>query len=132
MTDYSKLSDAEIAEKVAVKLGWNGKVIDAIYWLNELLGYMPLGEMLDEWLACEGPETFIYQVFFDWPAPIMMQAVRKDLKRRGFTSSTADGSTAYDCFVHRSEWTGCILVTRETEPRALYEAALEALEGGGG
>lgn len=111
MTEYSKLSDAEIAEAVCKRLGWSGKNVD---W--------GLGV----------PPNIVRPLCFDWTAPTMMQKVKEDLHRRKWgVQITSDNSDVAVSVIKGFTANGDADEVRSinlSEPRALYEAYLKATE----
>lgn len=133
MTNYSKFSDAEIAEAVCKRLGWGGLVSgrDVIVWIIETLN---LPDVCYDHFTLDFGESndgeLMRVACFDWPAPIMMQKVKEDLIGRGFWLNPlyADGEWAWQCSGPTKQNPQVVHVTSDRETRALYEAYLEATE----
>lgn len=141
MTDYSKLSDAEIAERVCRKLG---APVGEDYYANLLWGtqQIPVHEdsfdFYRDYEDIDGTRKRLFAFLcFDWTAPIMMQKVNEWLKEK-FTSLTID-ITVTKSNVHVSI-TGSVMSTNTTgrvftwransdvEKRSFYEVFLQVEE----
>lgn len=124
MTDYSKLSDAEIAELVCRKLGWDGGRVRL--WLNELIvPGLPETPFPPNFFGHD-KQRALHFACFDWPAPIMMQKVKESLDKEGYGWSINDYvKGCFQVFIHRVGWDECLLFDSNKETRALYEAFLQ-------
>ena len=122
MTDYSKLSDAEIAERVCRKLGWD----QSRRWFKDNFN-IPWGSLEDM------PTHTLPTMFsFNWPAPIMMQKVKEWLIKEEvhfeyWVDWQLDNQMKpYICYSFHAR--GEPIVRAKSELRALYEAFLQVEE----
>lgn len=127
MTDYSKLSDAEIAERVCRKLGWDGDWISVNRWLTDLVseGFADSVDM--QYQDIESPPPLRQYLCFDWPAPIMMQKVKEWFVANDYSMSPIYFEVEW---LWQASGPGCknpqvIHVQSNRENRALYEAFLQ-------
>ena len=119
MKDFSKLSDAEIAERVCRKLGWD----QSRRWFKDNFN-IPWGSLEDM------PTHTLPTMFsFNWPAPIMMAKVKEWLIKQRFTIQITFGPDdgAVNILQEALDTGGYKSVDAygKSEPRALYEAFLQ-------
>lgn len=130
MTNYSKLSDTEIAEAVCKRLGAptaDEGYYPSLVWVTE---QVPVHKDNFKYQRAEDKEDrtrkeLLRSICFDWPAPIMMQKVKEDLRRFGCETCRNNGIRGFEVAVGYREG---ITVSSISEPRALYEAYLEVTE----
>ena len=132
MTDYSELSDAEIAERVCVKLGAPPVISDGYpdinRWVKKMIPMFNQSWVMGFGVPCTYEEAVLRKytyICFDWTAPIMMQKVKEWLVGRGHL---------IEIFYHVSKNWGVEIVEitdeiiNDKENRALYEAFLQVEE----
>ena len=124
MKDFSKLSDAEIAERVCRKLGWDGGRVRL--WLNELIvPGLPETPFPPNFFGHD-KQRALHFACFDWPAPIMMQKVKEWFRGREiFENCYCMGMQGFQVDIGFK-----VGVTSKSmyETRALYEAFLQVEE----
>lgn len=135
MTDYSKLSDAEIAERVCRKLG---APVGEDYYANLLWAtqQIPVHEdsfdFYRDYEDIEGTRKRLFAFLcFDWTAPIMMQKVKEWFEKADLeiTASYDPVGRLWSYLIEKpAPECSCVAISRGEDPRALYEAFLQVEE----
>lgn len=134
MTNYSELSDMEIAERVARGMGF-GPGRDCWFKLETYLH--DISPYLNKWLfgpkKGEAYEFWLENLFFDWPAPLMMAKVKEMLVKLSYSCDIAvelkKSRISVLCTIYGAgDKEGFLAVRTHSEARALYETFLQVME----
>ena len=130
MTNYSELSDQEIAERCAKVMGWikrepNDQSTGVSGFLKGIFS-VEIGSFIFNTIKGSSPQSSLEQIFFDWPAPLMMAKVEEMLLPEWCPVSIplADGKWRYE-ITDGEGWPEFIIAS--SKPRALYGAFLYAM-----